>query len=821
VSRTIRQYQIETEAVCYHCGKACEEEPITIGDKSFCCNGCKTVYEILNENNLCDYYAFDQNPGTSLRFIPNETYQFLDETCVNKKLLSFDSPDFNRVEFFIPAIHCVSCIWLLENLQRLSNGILQSKVNFSRKQVVIDFKPKVLPLSGVAQLVASLGYVPSINLEGTAQPTVSNKSLVTKLTVAGFCFGNIMLLSFPEYLGLDDSDHQLKETFSFLNLLLAIPVISYSARDYFLSAWKSFRQKQINIDVPIAAGLVALFLRSSYDIILQTGPGYLDSLSGLVFFLLIGRWFQSKTYDSLAFDRDYKSYFPLAVQKWSGLDWISIIVYELQEGDQIKIRNLEIIPTDSTLVSREALIDYSFVTGESKPVQAKKGDLTYAGGRIVGQTVELVVEKKTSQSHLTSLWNNEAFHKAKEGSYKKIIDNAARKFTWVVMALAFATAIYWYLVAPAQMWLILTSVLMVACPCALALAAPFTYGSMLRVFGQHGFYLKNADVIERLASIDAIVFDKTGTITHGAANLKFIGALDEQELGWVKLVTASSTHPLSNLIAKSISQSSYAEVDYFLEKEGNGLLGKVGGHSIKIGSASFVGFNGSLPDQSSLVFVSIDETVRGYFKIDTAIRNQIGELVHKLKEKIVALLSGDNELDKVRMKEIFPSHTKLLFNQSPYDKLQFISDLQRSGKNVLMMGDGLNDSGALKQSDVGIAVADDTGTFTPNCDGILKGDQVGMLSEFIQLAKSATTILKIAFGISFFYNIIALSFAVTGNLSPLVAAILMPISSVSVVGFSTVAVNLVSKNRFSKRNSLHEPQASSLQPSGLQHAAKL
>jgi P-type Cu+ transporter len=228
-----------------------------------------------------------------------------------------------------------------------------------------------------------------------------------------------------------------------------------------------------------------------------------------------------------------------------------------------------------------------------------------------------------------------------------------------------------------------------------------------------------------------------------------------------------------------------------------------------------------LPDQSSLVFVSIDETVRGYFKIDTAIRNQIGELVHKLKEKIVALLSGDNELDKVRMKEIFPSHTKLLFNQSPYDKLQFISDLQRSGKKVLMIGDGLNDSGALKQSDVGVAITDDTSVFTPNCDGILQGDQIDKLSEFIQLAKSATTILKIAFGVSFFYNIIALSFAVTGNLSPLVAAILMPISSVSVVGFSTVAVNLVSKNRFSKKNSLHEPQASSLQPSGLQHTAKL
>jgi P-type Cu+ transporter len=779
---------------CYHCGQACEEEPITTADKSFCCNGCKTVYEILDENNLCDYYAFDQNPGTSLRFVPNETYQFLDETSVKRKLLSFDSSDFSRVEFFIPSIHCVSCIWLLENLQRLSNGILQSKVNFGRKQLTIDFKPQVISLSSVAQLLASLGYAPSINLEGSvSHPITSNKILVTKLAVAGFCFGNIMLLSFPEYLGLDNSDYQLKILFSVLNLALALPIVIYSANDYFSNAWKSFKQKQINIDVPIAVGLGALFLRSFYDILTQTGAGYLDSLSGLVFFLLIGRWFQSKTYQSLAFDRDYKSYFPLAVQKLVGLNWVPTIVYELQKGDKIKIRNLEIIPADSILTSDEALIDYSFVTGESKPVQAKQGDLIYAGGRIIGQAVELVVENKTSQSHLTSLWNNAVFQKMEESNCKKIIDQAARKFTWAVMAIAFATALYWYFIASAQMWLVLTSVLMVACPCALALAAPFTYGSMLRVFGKRGLYLKNADVIERLASVDAIVLDKTGTITHGAADVKFVGALDDEELGWVTRITSSSTHPLSNLISKSISLSSTATLNSFKEKAGNGLEAKVAGHIIKIGSASFVGFAGQLSNQSPLVFVSMDGMVRGYFAIETSVRQSIKELIAKTKGKIVALLSGDNDMDEERMKEIFPPSTQLLFNQSPHDKLQYISDLQRGGKKVLMVGDGLNDSGALKQSDVGIAITDDAGVFTPNCDAILNGNQLDKLNDFIRLAKSATTILKIAFAISFFYNIIALGFAVSGNLSPLVAAILMPISSISVVGFSTGAVNWISR----------------------------
>ena len=663
----------------------------------------------------------------------------------------------------------------------------------------IDFNPEILTPGQLAQLLASLGYVPQINLEGEKKRTApSSKDLITKIAVAGFVFGNIMMLSFPEYLGVNDSDLTLRMVFSYLNLLLAIPVMLYSARDYFINGWKTFSQRQINIDVPIAAGLLALFFRSAYDILTHTGPGYMDSLVGLVFFLLIGRWFQSKTYESLAFDRDYKSYFPLAVMRWAGMDWAPVVVHDLQVGDQIKTRNLEIVPADSVLLSPEAYIDYSFVTGESKPVPVKKGDVVYAGGRLMGQPVELAVTKTTSQSHLTSLWNNHIFQKPEESNYKKIIDNAARQFTWAVMGVAVVTAVVWYFYDPSQMWLVLTAVLMVACPCALALAAPFTYGNMLRVFGRNGFYLKNADVIERLAGIQSVVFDKTGTITHGAAEVTFMGELKDQELSWVKTLTASSTHPLSNLITKTLSHVSSLPVVEFKERTGKGIEGKFGNSFVKVGSADFTEFAGAITDLNAKVFVSVNGQVRGYFRIETSLRPEIKGLVGRLKEKCLALLSGDHDSDRERMKTIFPSHVQLFFDQSPHDKLDYISKLQRTGHKIMMIGDGLNDSGALKQSDVGVAVTDDTGVFTPACDGILMGGKLAQLDRFLSLGKSATTILKIAFGISFFYNIVALSFAVTGHLTPLVAAILMPISSISVVGFSTIAVNWVAKRTLSK-----------------------
>jgi len=777
---------------CFHCGQPCEET-LWLNEKVFCCYGCKTVFEILNDNDLCEYYTLDKNPGISSN-AEEETFTYLDAPDIRKKVIEFDSPTFARVQLYVPAIHCASCIWLLEHLERLNEGILKSEVNFARKTVWINFNPQKIVLSTIGNLLAKVGYTPQISLEKETKKKTTDYALVTKLALAGFCFGNVMLFSFPEYAGLDHTDVTLARLFSWLNLALSIPVFFYSATDYFRSAFASFRQKQINIDVPIALGLLALFARSTYDILTATGAGYLDSFTGLVFFLLIGRWFQNKTYENLAFDRDFKSYFPLAVHKLFLKEWKPVVIYDLHKGDQIRIRHMEIIPADSILLDEKAYVDYSFVTGESKPVKVLQSDLIYAGGRLIGQPVTLVVDQKTSQSHLTSLWNHEAFRKAEESEYKKIIDRAARRFTWIVMIIAFVTAVYWYFVSPAEMWLVLTSVLMVACPCALALAAPFTYGSMQRAFGHEQFYLKNANVLERLASVDAIVFDKTGTVTTGQKpDITFTGELSQTEYGWVRELTSYSTHPLSSLLTKFIRQSCIGPISEFRELPGKGIEGKINGHTIRIGSAAFVGFSESINSTSSQVFISVNEVMRGYFTISTLTRKDIKPMLERLGDKCAALLSGDNDADKAKMAALFSPTVQLLFNQNPHDKLEYVRSLQSQGKKVLMIGDGLNDSGALKQSDVGIAITDDTGVFTPACDGILQGNQITQLDKFLELARSSTRILKTAFIISFFYNAIALAFAVTGHLTPLVAAILMPISSISVVGFSSLAVKYVSR----------------------------
>lgn len=788
--------EVEQELKCFHCGQRCDET-LWLDEKAFCCYGCRTVYEILSANQLCEYYNLDRNPGRQLKKTDTETYRYLDEPDIRKKVVDFLSDNFSKVTFYIPAIHCVSCIWLLENLHKIDKGILHTEVNFVQKQITIDFNPQNVKLSVIARLLASLGYFPKITLDSDEpQRPKFDRSLVLKVAIAGFCFGNVMMFSFPEYLGIGHSEKVLLRIFSWLNLALSIPVFFYSGWDYIRAAAKSFKQRQINIDVPIAAGLLALFLRSTYDIISATGPGYLDSFTGLVFFLLIGRWFQSKTYESLAFNRDFTSYFPLAVNRLVKEEWKPVVIYKLNRNDVIQVRNMEIVPADSTLLDRSAYIDYSFVTGESRPVKIKEGELVYAGGRLLGTPVRFIVQKETSQSHLTSLWNNDAFKKVEESKFQKIIDKAARMFTWVVMIIAFVTAIYWHITDPSETWLVLTSVLMVACPCALALATPFTFGSMLRVFGRNHLYLKNADVVERMAAIDAVLFDKTGTVTHGKdPEVIFHGDLNRSEISALKILTGYSTHPLSKLITKTLSASEIVDIHDFREVPGNGIQAVVNGVSYRIGSDLFTGAMATPEIQHTIVFASINGIPRGYFSIKTSVRENISGMLHRLGKKCQALLSGDHDGDRASMRNIFGDDVRLMFNQSPQDKLSYINELQKQGKKVLMVGDGLNDAGALKQSEVGIAITEDSGVFTPASDGILYGNNLQLLDRFLELAKSSSYILKIGFAISFFYNAIALSFAVTGHLTPLVAAILMPISSISVVGFTTLAVNFIAKRK--------------------------
>ena len=722
-----------------------------------------------------------------------ERYDYLEDEEVFERLVDFKDENIAKVQFYLPQIHCSACIWLLENLYQLNSSIESSRVNFLKKEAYITFDYHALDLRRLVELMASLGYEPKISLndlEQEKQKPVSKK-LIYQVGLAGFAFGNIMLMSLPEYFGLDESSYNsFSGLFGWINLGLATPVTIYSGQDYFKSAWRSIKQKRLNIDVPIAIGVIILFLRSFYEITSHTGPGYFDSLCGLLFFLLLGRIFQEKVYHQLSFERDYRSYIPVSITKLENGIEKNVPVQQLIKGDKILIRNGELIPVDAFLLKGKASIDNSFATGEANPVIIGLGEKIYAGGRQVGEAIQMEVIRPLNQSKLTRLWSEYASKQKKSATFSAMTDQISQYFTPIILLIALVAGGYHLQFGIGKSVEVISAVLIVACPCALALAAPFSFGHASRWLGKNNCYLREPNVIEDIAEVNHIIFDKTGTLTY-SKNQKttYSGEkLNQNELVGIWNLVGQSNHPLSRLIKESVPQQPLTTVANFTEIEGSGLSGKVNDLFIRIGSPDWLG----VADPSYLKtksFIEINGKIVGSFSFDNEYRSGLSELLNHLGQYFkISLLSGDNNNQEKSLKPLFPKGSMLLFNQQPQQKLSVIKSLQKNQAVVMMVGDGLNDAGALRQADVGVAVAENINAFSPACDVILSADRFNQLGVFLKFTQESKRIVILSFIISFLYNGVGLGFAVQGLLSPVFAAILMPVSSISVVGFVSIAV---------------------------------
>lgn len=775
----------DNKILCYHCGESCSNDKINIQEKNFCCEGCKMVYQILNQSDLCDYYDLNKNPGISQRItVRKDKFAFLEDENIQHILTSFRNDKQVHVTLYLPQMHCSSCLYLLENLHRIEEGIISSKVNFTRKEVDIVFLVNKTTLRKVAETLTSIGYEPYISLNdlNEKRPAI-NKTMVLQLGIAGFCFGNIMLMSFPEYLGIDTSEVGLRTIFRWLNFGLAIPVLLYSAIPFYISSLKSLKHKFLNIDTPIALAIIITFIRSAYEVISGTGGGYFDSMTGIVFFMLAGRILQDKTYRQLSFERDYTSYFPIAVSVTKDDKETPTTLPDIKPGDTLLIHHEELIPADGILTKGKAFIDYSFVTGESLPVIKEVGELVYAGGKQTEGNIEILVIKEVAQSYLTKLWNRDEFKKNEVDKKVSFVHLLSRYFTYIVLAIAATTALYWQLNDPSKLWPAVTAIFIIACPCALLLSNTFTNGNILQILGRNHFYLRSAQTIEEIAGITHIVFDKTGTLTSTQQqHSTYEGArLTAYQLQQVAALAACSSHPLSKALAKHLRKGKQPEVAGFKETIGQGIEGFVQDDLLKVGSYHFV--TGLASRQTgTAIFISIENKLLGFFHFSNHYRGEIPGLLQKLKPHYrLSVLSGDNDSERNNLQHLLGKKAILRFNQKPEDKLRYIKHLQDQGEKVMMIGDGLNDAGALKQSNIGVAVAEQTNNFTPSSDGIIEAKQLALLPKFIRLCHANRNIVVASFVLSIVYNLIGLFFAVQGNLSPLIAAILMPSSSLSIL----------------------------------------
>ncbi|MEI6823106.1 MAG: heavy metal translocating P-type ATPase metal-binding domain-containing protein [Bacteroidota bacterium] len=782
---------MSTDNACIHCGADSGKAPIVWQEHLFCCNGCQQVYQLLNEHKLQQYYTLAQVPGIKAEDVYTGKYSYLDKEEIQNQLYEFHENNFAKVTFYIPVIHCISCIWLLENLNKLNKGITQSSVDFVKKNCTITFNTQELSLRQVVELLVSIHYIPEISqqfLDAKGKKRLSSKALTYKIGIAGFIAGNVMLFALPLYFNGKPLEGFLGTFFSYISFIMTVPLVFYCGSDYLISAWKALRKKMINIDLPIALGILTLFFVTTYEVLTNTGQGYSDSLSGLLFFLLLGKWYQSKTYEALSFDRDYKSYFPVAVTKIGENGEENILLKEIKVNDILLIRNKELIPADAVLVDGLGLIDYSFVSGESTPIRKEVNEPLYAGGIQVQGAITIKVLKVVSQSHLTQLWNQSDIKRQHSQYLAPIIDRISAYFTLIIITIAIGGFAYWWLHGQFHTAVLaFTSVLIVTCPCALALSLPFTMGNSIRLLGLQGVYPKNTHIIENLTRIDTIVFDKTGTITiPDQNNITFTGNnLTDDDIVSIASLVRQSTHPLSQALAKYFEDILPTDVNGYVEVSGKGSFALVNEKRVRIGSASYLGIDKiSNYDRSAKVYVELNNEYKGYFTIGNKYREGFLNVAKNLRQSFkLYLLSGDNPSEKAFLKDYFDENA-LNFEQTPQDKMDFIKKLQDEGHYVLMAGDGLNDAGAFMQSNVAVSVADDIYHFSPASDIIIEASKFHTINKVIRFAKQSLTVVKISFIISFLYNIFGLIYAISGTMSPVVAAILMPVSSVSIVAIA-------------------------------------
>lgn len=559
---------------CFHCGEDCPDKSIHLDDKYFCCQGCLGVYGLLNNAGLCDYYSLNAHAGKNQRKPGRkEKFAFLEEASIQKSLIEFKDENRSHITFYVPIIHCSSCIYLLENLHQILKGVIRTDVQFLKKEVSIIFDHHKTSLREVVEMMTDIGYEPHISLGNLEKKKNKiDKSLIYQLGIAGFCFGNIMLLSVPEYFSNDlQQEEYLGKIFRNVSLVLSLPVFFYSAQVFFKSAWKGIQHKHLNIDAPVALAILVTFVRSLVDVLYFGNPGFFDSMAGIVFFMLIGRALQNKTYGQLSFERDYTDYFPIAATVLKGDQEVPTPLPNIKTGDVLLIHSNELLPADGIILKGKGKIDYSFVTGESVAVEKEIGEIVYAGGMQISGALEVLTSKPVAQSYLTGLWNKNHSDQDQKNEYERhsFVHRLARNFTWAVLLIALTAGIYWWFHDPSLIWVSITAVLIIACPCALLLTSTFTNGYLIRILGRNGLYLRNASVIEDLGKIDYLVFDKTGTLTS-PENIRAIyegEPLSSKEKILLNSLMKPSLQSIKDPVRKLIGVSEFHEVNEFGDRK--------------------------------------------------------------------------------------------------------------------------------------------------------------------------------------------------------------------------------------------------------------
>ena len=795
---------------CNHCHLSFDEKiMIKENDLNFCCGGCQSVYHILKSENLDSFYEKLGNKTIKapLQVSNDDLAKFDSENFLNS-YTTITKDGFVQIDLILEGIHCAACVWLNEKVLYDTKGVIEANINFTTNKARVVFNSDILKLSDIIKKIRSVGYNAYAYDSSIADKEASKakQDYFVRIMVAVVCTMNIMMLSVAKYTGFfTGMSLEVKNMIHLAEFILATPVLFFSGFVFYKGAYFGLKNRIVNMDLLVSSGATMTYVYSLFVLFGAKGESYFDSVAMIITFVLIGKYLEVIGKKSAIDTLDkIKSTLPLEAVVIKDGKKETKALNLVQVGDLIELKIGEKVPVDGKIISGNASFDESSLTGESIPVYKKTGDNIFSGTVILDSTIlfEVVKDFKNSTfSSIVTLLEDSLNSKPK---IQTLANKISRRFSLIILSIAFITFLVWYYFGLdlgfyfegvnqfERSFITAISVVVIACPCALALATPMASLVGISELAKKSLLFKEAKFIETIANATTVVFDKTGTLTKGELEVSFVEFFnkDERSINLLYSLLDSSNHPVSIAVKRYIKENfevSNVSLEDIKNIEAKGLSARYENIEILGGNEALlkefdVKINIHLNSKFTQYLFCIDKKIVANFELKDELKDDAKELIEYLKEQNIEsiMLTGDNNFVASSIaKELEISNYKA--NLTPKDKADFIKDLKNSGKTVVMVGDGVNDSVALASSDVAIAMGNSADVSMMVSDVVMLNSKLKSLKDAFIISKKTYKHIKQNLAFSLIYNTITIPIAAAGFIIPLFAALSMSLSSLVVV----------------------------------------
>ncbi len=791
--------KLSNKISCSHCHLEFDKSVmIEEGEHYFCCNGCQGVFHLLGDEGLESFY---KKVG-DVKLTP-PTQQYEDSSNFNApafydKFVKVDNDGFSNVSLIIEGIHCAACVWLNEKALHKMDGVIEVNINYTNNKATIVWVDKLVKLSEIIDMIRAIGYnaFPYDASIQERQANAQRRDYYLRMAVAIFASMNIMWIAIAQYAGYFTGITQdIKTILNIAEGILATPVLFYSGWIFFRGAYYSLKNKVVNMDLLVATGALLTYIYSIYITVSQDGEAYFDSVSMIITFVLIGKFLEVLSKKNAADTLDIISQnIPSEINVVKDGAIISCKLSDVKVGDVIVVSSGEKVLLDGEIIKGDGSFDESNLTGESEHIYKELGDSVISGTTSIDADIHFRASKDFEHSTLSNLVALLESAINKKPKIEQLANRLSEHFSTVILSFAFVTFGVWWIYTNdfETSFIIGISVIIIACPCALALATPVATLVGLGLGAKRGILFKEAAQLETMAKVDTLVLDKTGTITVGKPEVVKEKIFENFDKSLLFSLVKSSNHPVSIGILKYLKEEDKGlkEIlfDQFSQIPAQGIQAKVKEYELLGGNLKLMTQNNLTIDYSSehtLFYFVVNKKIVAIYELSDKIKDGAKELVHNLKSRGIqtVMLTGDNEKSAKKVAQEV-AIDEFFYEQSPEEKANYISKLHKDGKKVVMVGDGVNDVLALARAEIGIVMGNGSDIAVDVGDVVLLNNSLKSLEDAFKISRTTFSLIKQNLTISLVYNAVTIPLAMAGHIIPLIAAISMSVSSLLVVGNS-------------------------------------